>query len=113
MALLISLDILEDLADPNVPPGSVEFLERAKAQPAPFSRLSRIRSRSQLDTIDLADIRKVPYIAVVKKPETIVFKNLDSGVTSSLTIKRWWGFENVVCRMLSGRAELLIFIEGT
>jgi len=115
VALLVSLDALEDLADPHFPPGSAEFLERAKAQSPPFSRLSRIRSRSRLDTIDLADICGEPYIAVVKKPETIVFKNLDTGVTSSLTIKRWWGFEDVVCCMSSSQegTENLIFTAGT
>lgn len=97
---MISLDALEDLTDPKCPPGSVEFLERAGTQPPPFLRLSRIRSRSQLDTVDLADIQGKPYIAVVKKPETILFKNLESGITSSILIKRWEGFGNVVCRRL-------------
>src|ERR1700691_2485316 len=103
MGLLVSLDTLEDLADPKFPPGSVEFLERAKAQPPPFLRLSRIRSRSRLDTIDLAEVRGDPYIAVVKKPETIVFKNLNTGITSSLTIKRCSGFEHVVRRMFDNQ----------
>jgi hypothetical protein len=96
MGLMVALDTLEDLADPRFPPGSAEFLERAKALPSPFSRLSRIRSHSQLDTIDLADVRGNPYIAVVKKPETIIFKNLDTGIMSSLTIRRWEGFEEAV-----------------
>lgn len=115
MALSVSLDTLEDLADPNFPPGSAQFLERAKTQPPPFWRISRIRSHSQLDKVDLAVVRGVPYIAVAKKPETVVFKNLDTGVTSSLTIKRWEGFENVVSHILEcpETAELPKFFEGT
>lgn len=93
---MVSLDTLEELADPKCPPGSAEYLERAKAQPPPFVRLSRIRSHSQLDAVDLADIRGEPHVAVVKKPETIMFKNLDTGVISSLTIRRFLGFENTV-----------------
>jgi hypothetical protein len=102
MTLLVSLETLEQLADPKCPPGSAEFFERAKSQPPPFVRLSRIRSRSQLDTIDLADVWGNPYVAVVKRPETIVFKNLNTGITSSLTVKRWLGFENVVCSIFNG-----------
>ena len=103
MTLLVSLETLEQLADPKCPPGSAEFFERAKSQPPPFVRLSRIRSRSQLDTIDLADVWGNPYVAVVKRPETIVFKNLNTGITSSLTVKRWLGFENVVCSIFNGQ----------
>lgn len=96
VCLLISLETLEELADPAFPPGSSAFLERARLQPPPFYRLSRVRSRSQLDEIDLAQVNGQPYMAIVKKPESIVFKNLNSGDTSSLTIKRWWGFEDTV-----------------
>lgn len=96
VALSVSLEAMEYLADPDILPGSTEFLERAKAHAPPFHRLSRIRSHSPFHTIDLADVRGMPYMAVVKKPETIVFKNLDSGESSSLTIRRWEGFESVV-----------------
>lgn len=101
VCLTISVEALEDLANNEFPPGSAEFFQRAKAQLQPFSRISRIRSRSQMDTIDIATIRGIPYVAVAKRPETILFKNLDTGVTSSLRIARMWGFDNIVCFHLS------------
>lgn len=91
------MEMFEDLADPSLLPGSVEFFENAYSRPPPFSRLSRMRSHSQLGMVDVAVIRNQPYVAVVKNYETIVFKNLETGNVSSLTIPRWAGFENVVC----------------
>lgn len=95
-AVSISLETLEDLSDPNNPPGSSEFLQRAKARPSPFSRLSTIRTRSPLTTVDLAIVGGVPYLAVVKSHESIVFKNLNTRSVSSLTIRRWQECETVV-----------------
>ncbi|KAF7975190.1 hypothetical protein HWV62_10248 [Athelia sp. TMB] len=85
----ISLQNVEDLVELITRHGPHEYLRHAAARPAPFTRLSTIRSRSPLTALDLAEVVGVPYVAVVKHHETIVFKNLNNGSMSSLTVSRW------------------------
>lgn len=113
-AVSISLDSLEDLVE-LTSRGPAEFLRHASARPSPFTRISTIRSRSPLTALDLTVVVGVPYLAVVKHYETVVFKNLDNGSVSSLTISRWphlSGIEHKIqkFRILPHHRELLLLV---
>ncbi|KIJ66452.1 hypothetical protein HYDPIDRAFT_180871 [Hydnomerulius pinastri MD-312] len=87
--LQISLGSLDALADPRLVPGSPEFFAFAASQPPPFRLLSVLRSTSELGVIDLAVVDGVPTMAVVKRFETVVFKELRvDGLISTLNCAR-------------------------
>lgn len=95
MGFSVSVEALESLADNSLRPGSKEFIERAQKLGPPFKRLSQIRSRSQLGFVDLAEVSGAPYIAVAKR-ESIMFKNLNTGASSSFTTRRRQAHQNTV-----------------
>ncbi|TFY65410.1 hypothetical protein EVJ58_g2012 [Rhodofomes roseus] len=62
-----------------------EWKAHAKSQPKPFRWLATIRTRSQLMYPDIDELFGKPYLAVLKKPNSIMFKNLEGGLASTLT----------------------------
>ncbi|KAJ7922792.1 hypothetical protein B0H13DRAFT_2317025 [Mycena leptocephala] len=75
LCLHVSLDALEALVDPRVPPGSAEFAKIAVAQDPPFLELD-----------------KKAHVAFVQQPRRIVFINLASGVRSPMLIHNYGNF---------------------
>ncbi|KZT63632.1 hypothetical protein DAEQUDRAFT_733599, partial [Daedalea quercina L-15889] len=61
VALEVPLECLELLSDPRLTPGTPEWAAHASAQPKPFR-----------------------YLAVLKRPNSIMFKNLEGGLASTL-----------------------------
>ncbi|OCH90041.1 hypothetical protein OBBRIDRAFT_777530 [Obba rivulosa] len=84
VTLHISLRQLEILGDPRFPPNSEEFLRHARRQRRPFKTLALIRTKSVLGVPSLDEIDGVPYLAVPKLPDRIIFKNLNGGPASIL-----------------------------
>ncbi|KAI0937436.1 hypothetical protein AcV5_005347 [Taiwanofungus camphoratus] len=85
VTLHVSLYSLEVLSDPRFVPGSAEFLQHARAQPRPFRIIAVIRTRSPLGPPTLDEVFGSPYLAIVKRPNSIMFKNLNGGAVSTLT----------------------------
>ncbi|EPS95973.1 hypothetical protein FOMPIDRAFT_1131444, partial [Fomitopsis schrenkii] len=85
VALEVALDCLETLSDPRLVPGTPEWIAHAHAQPKPFRSLTIIRTRSQLMNPDIDELFGKPYLAVVKRPNSILFKNLEGGPSAILT----------------------------
>ncbi|CCL99060.1 uncharacterized protein FIBRA_01071 [Fibroporia radiculosa] len=92
--LQISLEKLEHLSDPRLHSETDRFLNYAIAQEAPFRLLAVIKSRRQLMHPVLDEIRGSPFIAVVKLPNTIVFKNLEGGALATMDCAATTGFPN-------------------
>ncbi|EMD32513.1 hypothetical protein CERSUDRAFT_77231 [Gelatoporia subvermispora B] len=84
VTLHISLKQLEVLGDPRFPQNSEEWIRHARRQPHPFKTLALIRTRSILGIPALDEIDGIPYVAVPKLPDRIVFKNLNGGPASVL-----------------------------
>ncbi|KAH9926374.1 uncharacterized protein B0H18DRAFT_1166294 [Fomitopsis serialis] len=84
VALEVPLECLELLSDPRLTPGTPEWKAHANAQPKPFRYLAIIRTRSQLMYPDIDELFGKPYLAVLKRPNSIVFQNLEGGAASTL-----------------------------
>ncbi|OSX66821.1 hypothetical protein POSPLADRAFT_1042132 [Postia placenta MAD-698-R-SB12] len=82
----ISLSQLEILGDPGAPPGPPEFIEYLLSQELPFRLLTQIRSESILARPVLEEIFGSPYLALMKQPDKLMFKNLGGGQASTLTM---------------------------
>jgi hypothetical protein len=88
ITLFVTLDSLDKLCDPAAfVPGSESYNRFAMNQDPPFRLLAVVRSSSSLGPICLEAIFGVPYMAVVKGSDQIVFKNLTVGGYSTLTCK--------------------------
>ncbi|OBZ79397.1 hypothetical protein A0H81_00014 [Grifola frondosa] len=84
VAVHLSLTDIESLDQIYLTEGSTRFVEEARKYPPPFRNLLRISSRSPLEHISLDEAFGVPYLAVVKRPHRIMFKNLTGGKVSIL-----------------------------
>lgn len=102
-ALFITLDSLELLADCVHPPGSARFIEYASSLPRPFRRLTRLRSKSPLGPIVLEEVYGSPYVGVVRRPNSILFKELNGGALAVLDCKLISGSEDLDHKILSIR----------
>ncbi|KAJ3480202.1 hypothetical protein NLI96_g8518 [Meripilus lineatus] len=80
-----ALDSLESVGDPRLIPGSQAFIDHARSQPPPFRRIAIIKSTRCLGPATMDEILGSPYLAIVRYPNTIMFKNLDGGAISTLT----------------------------
>ena len=85
VALEVPLEYLETLSDPRLVPGTPEWVAHASAQPKPFRYLIAIRTRSQLMHPDIDELFGKPYLAVVKRPNSVIFQNLEGGPSATLT----------------------------
>lgn len=85
VALEVPLECLETLSDPRLVPGTPEWIAHASMQPKPFRYLFAVRTRSQLMYPDIDELFGKPYLAVVKRPNSIVFQNLEGGPSATLT----------------------------
>ncbi|OBZ77473.1 hypothetical protein A0H81_02707 [Grifola frondosa] len=83
-ALHFSLDAVQALEDSPFPPGSREFIEEAQKYPPPFRNLVKISSRRQLECPVIEEAFGSPYLAVVRRPDSIMLKNLAGGAVSTL-----------------------------
>lgn len=101
VTLHVSLYSLEVLSDPRFVPGSAEFLQHARAQPRPFRIIAVIRTRSPLGPPTLDEVFGSPYLAIVKRPNSIMFKNLNGGAVSTLTCSPSPVHPNEVCLVSS------------
>lgn len=79
------LAALESIGDPRFVPGTQAFIDHAKTQPPPFRRIAMIRSTRSLGPGTMDEMWGSPYLAIVRRPNTIMFKNLDGGAVSTLT----------------------------
>lgn len=75
----VSIDDLEALGDVNMVPASAKFIRLASERPAPFRKLLRTKSRKPFGPTALFSVYGVPYLAVVKLPNIILFKSLTKG----------------------------------
>ena len=79
--LHVPLKSLDHLFNNDVPWDVREYRTRARQQPRPFQVLTEITSRARMSVpvID-EDRRGNPFVAVLKHPDRIVYKNLDGGL---------------------------------
>ncbi|KAJ7070678.1 hypothetical protein C8F01DRAFT_389157 [Mycena amicta] len=87
----VSLDTLEELVDPRVPPGSAEFQELAIKRKPPFRQISSFESGTRITCLSLFEMDGVPCIAFVHGPQKIVFVDLVSGVLSPMILENYNG----------------------
>ncbi|KAI0340012.1 hypothetical protein BDW22DRAFT_1335076 [Trametopsis cervina] len=83
----VPLRTLEGLCDTRFVPGSRAFLEHAKAQIPPFQQICLIRSSRKLGTLSLDDFAGKPYLTLMRFPNDIMFKPLNGGPLSVLTVR--------------------------
>lgn len=88
----VPLTTLEDLCHPRFVPGSKEFIEHAKKQTPPFTRISLIRSTRQLGTLSLDDFAGQPHLTLVRYPNDVMFKPLNGGPTSVIKLRPYNDF---------------------
>ncbi|KAF8899288.1 hypothetical protein BD779DRAFT_1465227 [Infundibulicybe gibba] len=84
MCLHISLDSLELLVDPQVVPGSAEFVKRAASQPPPFLEVAYLEADLHIESLSLFDFNGMPYLAVAQQPDEVVIIDLTSNVISTM-----------------------------
>jgi hypothetical protein len=82
--MFISLPSLEMLSDPGIFPGSADYKSLALRQKPPFLQVTSFTTESKLDLISLYELDNMPYLAVVKHPNVIVFVNLTTRATHNL-----------------------------
>lgn len=86
MTLFTALGTLDNLSDPDIlHPGSEPYNIFAMQQSPPFRLLAEMRSSSTLGPVCMDAIFGVPYLAVVKANDQIMFKNLLTEGFSTIT----------------------------
>ena len=84
-AIHTSLMDLETLAESIYAPGSQEWHQRAETLPSPFVSLIKIHAKHRLGSISLGEAHGVPYLGVIKHPNSILFKRLNGGYMTTFT----------------------------
>ncbi|KAJ6601456.1 hypothetical protein DFH09DRAFT_564208 [Mycena vulgaris] len=92
LCLHVSLDALEALVDPRIPPGSPEFYNLAIARAPPFLQVSLFESETRITSLTLFELEHKAHVAFVQQPHRIVFINLASGVVSPMLIHNYKDF---------------------
>ncbi|KAJ7492263.1 hypothetical protein FB451DRAFT_1122988 [Mycena latifolia] len=92
LCLHVSLDALEELVDPRIPPGSAEFYNLAVARPPPFLQVSLFESETRITSLTLFELDHKAHVAFVQQPRRIVFIDLASGVVSPMLIHNYENF---------------------
>ncbi|TCD60380.1 hypothetical protein EIP91_010252 [Steccherinum ochraceum] len=82
----ISLDDLEVLGANKLEPGSRKYIKLAGRKESPFCELVHLRSRSPFGTITLSEVYGIPYLAVVKPGNKIVFQQLVPNTGTAMLI---------------------------
>ncbi|PIL27995.1 hypothetical protein GSI_09846 [Ganoderma sinense ZZ0214-1] len=81
VVLHVPLKSLEHLFNNDVPWDCREYHTRARQQPRPFQVLTEITSRARMSVPVIDEDRNgTPFVAVLKHPDRIVYKNLDGGL---------------------------------
>ncbi|KAI1792020.1 hypothetical protein LXA43DRAFT_944758 [Ganoderma leucocontextum] len=79
--LHVPLQSLERLFNNEVPWDPRVYRTRARQQPRPFQMLTEITSRARMSVPIIDEDRHgTPFVAVLKHPDRIVYKNLDGGL---------------------------------
>lgn len=107
-AVHVPLAELDTICDPRFIPGSEEFIAHAASLPAPFHRLCLIRSTRQLESITLDVLRGKPHLTVIRNPCTLMFKPLDGGPVSTLTLNRFPEFQRYVSYIVASPQSLIL-----
>ncbi|KAJ7687350.1 hypothetical protein B0H17DRAFT_685696 [Mycena rosella] len=89
LCLHISLDALEELVDPRIPPGSDEFYNIAVARSPPFLQVSLFESETRITSLTLFELDQKAHVAFVQQPRRVVFIDLASGVVSRMLIHNY------------------------
>ena len=72
-------------------------------EPHPFHLLTEIVSRSRISNLIVdEDVGGTPYIAVLKNPDRILFKNLDGGLGCTISCQPHPDFLDLVSAYMSG-----------
>jgi len=96
ICLHTSLDSLELLSDPQIIPGSQEFISRASEQNPPFLLVSHMESDVHMDCLTLFEYNEMPYVAFVERPDRIVIIDLTCRVISTMICSKFEQFSDVV-----------------
>jgi hypothetical protein len=111
--LFTTLGALDNLADPDIlHPGSEPYNIFAMQQSPPFRLLAEMRSSSTLGPVCLDEIFGVPYMAVVKANDQIMFKNLLTDGFSTITCSSF-GQPTEVCSPTSPLSFILNTVTRT
>lgn len=84
--LHVSLETLEDLCDPRFYPGTDAYRASVQDAPRPFGVMSRIRSTETLEHVTLGEMGGQSFVAVARRPNRVIIKNLETGVQGDLTM---------------------------
>lgn len=94
----ISLESLEALADPQLVPGSREYLDLAANQPPPFTQVAYLEAERHTDCLTLFEYNEFPYLAVVQQPDEVVVIDLTARVISTLVCNPYEAYPDKVSR---------------
>ncbi|KAJ7109839.1 hypothetical protein C8R44DRAFT_264372 [Mycena epipterygia] len=92
LCMHVSLDALEELVDPRIPPGSAEFYNLAVARAPPFLQVSLFESETRITSLTLFELNQKAHVAFVQQPRRVVFIDLASGVVSPMLIHNYENF---------------------
>ena len=95
--LHIPLKSLELYCDEAYTGSSRRYMSIAMQEPHPFHLLTEIVSRSRISNLIMdEDVDGTPYIAVLKNPDRILFKNLNGGLGCTITCQSHPDFLDLV-----------------
>ncbi|TDL19416.1 hypothetical protein BD410DRAFT_441251 [Rickenella mellea] len=97
--LHITLNSLDILTDRRYKPGTKEFEHVARAQRDAIKKVSSIRTGRQLGALTLEEIDGAAYVAVVKRPDTIVLENLSTNVRTVIQCPHPQAYPNYDCQI--------------
>ncbi|KAJ7204396.1 hypothetical protein GGX14DRAFT_646929 [Mycena pura] len=80
----VSLDTLEELVDPRIPPGSAAFQELALARAPPFLQVLSFESDTRITSLTLFEMDNHAHVAFAQQPRRIRFVDLTSGAVSPM-----------------------------
>lgn len=95
--LHITLQSLDALTHRRLVPGTVAFEEVARAQKYAFVVVGRIRMGTQLGVTALEYIQNEPTVIVLKRPNTLIFQNLNRDQRSIINLAPSEFYPDRVC----------------
>ena len=104
--LQISLDILDRLTDRKACPQTSRFAELTRELGDPYKVVARIRTGTQLGSVILTEVDHEPHVVVVKRPNSIIFVNLNDNSRSVLTCEENGFYPNLVSSLILFKSNL-------
>lgn len=101
----VSLDSLELLGDPQITPGSEDFLLRAAEQPPPFLSVAKFAGEYELNNLSLFNVRGMPHLAVVQQPDEIRLMDLTLNSVSAVVCSHSQNFPGEVSTTLTWSSD--------